>query len=420
LVEVDQDISRRSSRGRGTIRKHGAGYQVRVSAGTDPVTGERLRLQGTARTSKEADKLLTKLLRQADAFRSARTSATLGYLLDRWLPQHDVDEQTIACYDSLIRNHIRPALGDVRLTTLVRKATEVVEMFFADLRRCRARCDRRWLIDHQVVGLHDCVQAGCQPHVCRPLSAATVCRIHAVLSGACTAAVRWGWIPFNPMEAVRKPRQPRPNPQPPTPAEAARFVEEATRQDPEWGLYLWLALITGARRGELCALRWTHIDLDTGVVTIRRNYVAGREKDPKTHQIRRLSIDAATVELIRQHQTNCEKALAPVGVALDPLALSSPRHRTDRGRAARAHSRTASRDWPIVWASTRTCTRCVTTPQPNCWQQAWISARSRDASATAMARQRFGTTQPGSAEPTSRRQASSAPVCCDEWNASAR
>src|SRR6476620_5362646 len=46
-VEGAQKASRRS---RGTVRKHRSGYQVRVSAGTDPVTGELLRLQGTAPT----------------------------------------------------------------------------------------------------------------------------------------------------------------------------------------------------------------------------------------------------------------------------------------------------------------------------------------------------------------------------------
>ena len=65
-VEGAQKASRRS---RGTVRKHRAGYQVRVSAGTDPVTGERLRLQGTAPTMREAEKLRTKLLGEADTFR---------------------------------------------------------------------------------------------------------------------------------------------------------------------------------------------------------------------------------------------------------------------------------------------------------------------------------------------------------------
>ncbi|HZC72797.1 MAG TPA: hypothetical protein VE442_19025, partial [Jatrophihabitans sp.] len=132
-MEAAQERPKRGARGRGTVRKHGAGYQVRVPGGVDPVTGERLTLHGKAPTFKEAEKLRTKLLSEADSFRSARTNATLGYLLDRWLPQHDVDGHTKSTYESLIRVHIRPALGDVRLTTLVRKATETVEFFYADL-----------------------------------------------------------------------------------------------------------------------------------------------------------------------------------------------------------------------------------------------------------------------------------------------
>jgi integrase len=339
-MQTGQTRHKSGTRPRGTIREHHGSYQVRVSAGTDPVTGERVRLQGTAPTKKEAEKLQTKLLAEADSYRSARTNATLGYLLERWLPQHDVDEHTKSTYESLIRNHIHPALGGVRLATLLRNATETVEFYYADLRRCRARCDGRTLIDHRVAGTHDCVEAGCQPHACEPLAASYICRHHAVLSAACRAAVRWGWIPFNPMEAVRKPRVPRANPTPPTPREAARIVEEATRQDPEWGVYLWLALVLGARRGELCALRWTHIDLDNGVVFIRKNYVAGREKDPKTHQIRRVGIDPVTVELIRQHKTDCEKAFALAGASLDPASFvfsATPDRSRPRSPSALTH-----------------------------------------------------------------------------------
>jgi integrase len=317
-VDTAQKPPRRS---RGTIRKHRAGYQVRVSAGTDPITGDRLRLQGTAPTMKAAEKLRTTLLAEADTYRSARTNASLGFLLDRWLPQHDVDENTRESYESLIRIYLRPALGDVPLTTLVRRSTETVEQFYGELRRCRERCDGRRLIDHKADGEHDCAEAGCRPHVCRPLAAATVCRIHAVLSAACRTAQRWGWIPFNPIDAVRQPSKPRPSPRPPTPAETAQLVEEATRQHPEWGLYLWLAVVTGARRGEMVALRWNNLDLATGVMEVRRNYVWGREKDPKNHQMRRLSIDAATVELLREHQAECEKTFALVGEQLDPSSF---------------------------------------------------------------------------------------------------
>ena len=84
---------------------------------------------------------------------------------------------------------------------------------------------------------------------------------------------------------------------------------------------MWLAVVTGARRGEMCALRWSHLDLESGFMWVRRNYVAGREKDPKNHQARRLSIDAATVELIRKHRAECERPLASVGGKLDAASF---------------------------------------------------------------------------------------------------
>jgi hypothetical protein len=97
-----------------------------VSAGTD------------RHTLREAEKLRTKLLGEADTFKSARTNASIGYLLDRWLPQQDVEEDTRESFESLIRVHIRPALGDVPLMTFVRKATEIVEHLYGELRGCRA------------------------------------------------------------------------------------------------------------------------------------------------------------------------------------------------------------------------------------------------------------------------------------------
>jgi integrase len=60
------------------------------------------------------------------------------------------------------------------------------------------------------------------------------------------------------------------------------------------------------RRAELLALRWSDVDLDTGTVTVRRNYVRMNrksiEKDTKTHQMRRLALDPATVEILTEHR----------------------------------------------------------------------------------------------------------------------
>jgi integrase len=73
-------------------------------------------------------------------------------------------------------------------------------------------------------------------------------------------------------------------------------------------------------RGELLALRWHHIDLDAAILTVRRNYVRangeGYDKDTKSHQMRRVSIDAATVGLLRRHREACEKLLEVLGLPL--------------------------------------------------------------------------------------------------------
>jgi hypothetical protein len=173
---------------------------------------------------------------------------------------------------------IKPALGGVPLTTLTRKTTEVVEQVYADLRRCRACCDGRVLIDHRTGGQHDCAATGCKPHQCLPHSPSTVGRVHPPVGGTYgCAALGMGAVQSDGRSAA--PSKPRPNPPPPTPAETARMVEEATRQSAEWGLFLWLAVVTGARRGELRALRWADRDLDSGVMTISRSYVWGGEKD---------------------------------------------------------------------------------------------------------------------------------------------
>lgn len=309
-------------RRRGSVRPHYGQWQARVSAGTDPVTGERIILHETTSTEREAEKALTRLLAEADALKTARTKASFGYLLDAWFPNHDVGPSTKVTYESLIRNHIRPALGSVPLTKLQRSAAKTLEDFYGDLRRCSRRCNGRLLIDHRTDGAHDCVLRGCRTHKCKPLAASSVRQIHAVISGALSAAVRWDWLPFNPAEAVDPPARPRPDPQPPSPAEAARLVETAWQADEQWGLYLWLAMVLGARRGELVALRWQHVDFDTSFVTIRRNYVraggTAYDKDTKGHQMRRLNVDQATLDLLVSRRTSCERLLALAGVDLRP------------------------------------------------------------------------------------------------------
>jgi integrase len=321
------------SRQRGSIRRRARCYEVRVSAGEDPSTRERIvlvdsvEIEGQGERAeraayREAEKLRTKLLADADALKVARTKATVGALLERWMAQHEIDPTTRMTYESQIRMYIVPAVGDVPLVLFVRDASQRLETLYSRLRQCRALCHGKPFIERhgETGGPHDCTAAKCKPHVCKPYAASSVRSIHAILSGACSAAVRWGWISFNPMTSVRPPAKPRPQPRPPTNEQMARIVEAAWKSSAEWGLYVWLSAVLGARRGEVVALQWEDIDFDAGVVRLDENYVRTAEgmllKDTKSHQMRRVSIDEPTVKLLRQHRDDCAAQLALLGVDL--------------------------------------------------------------------------------------------------------
>ncbi len=332
-------------RSRGSIRRRGNSLQVLVYAGVDPLTGRRMYLSESTTNEAMAQRILNRLLAEVDAQRTARTRATLGTALHAWLRVHEVEANTRQGYEAYIRKYIDPALGGV---TVGKVTAKLLEEFYAELRRCRHRCDGRPFVEHRVEGPHecrmvrhrsrpgrppaggwpahdadDCAAAGCQviecpPHVCRPLSASTVRHIHFAISSALAAAVRWEWIRANPAAVAKKPREAPPQPNPPTVEQAGRIVAAAWEQDVEWGTLVWLVMVTGMRRAELLALRWLNVDLAAGVLTIRHNYVraAGQlvVKDTKTHQMRRIALDPVTVEILAEHRRRYEQIAAELGV----------------------------------------------------------------------------------------------------------
>jgi integrase len=354
-----------TGRQRGSIRQRGGSFQVRVYAGEDPLTGRAHYLTESAPDRKQAEKIMSRLLTQVDEQRDARTKATLATALDAWLKVHEAEANTLQGDLANIRLHIKPALGNVALNKI---SAQVLEEFYAELRRCHVRCDGRPRIDHRVDGEHDCREIRhrnpvgrppvgghrnhdctkmkctvieCPPHVCKPLAASTIRGIHFTISAALASAVRWEWIKSNPADVARKPRKPAPEPNPPTREQAAQIIIASWEEDADWGMFVWLTMVTGMRRAELLGLRWHHLDLIRGVLEIRRNYVwvegCAIDKDTKTHRMRRIALDADTVELLADHRRRYEEAIQSVGATSrdDAFVFS---HRV-------AHDRPYSPDW---------------------------------------------------------------------------
>ena len=318
-----QSSPRRRARG-GVDNLPSGALRVRVFTGMDPLTGKRNYLTETIppgpNAATLAEQARTRLLNQVDERRNARTKATLDQLLDKWLEVARLEGTTRNGYESKLRRHIRPALGKKQIAKI---DVETLEAFYGSLAQCRARCNGRKFIEHRVQKDHKCTEK-CRPHVCQPLADSTIRQIHWILSGAFDRAIRWRWLSVNPADKAEPPAQPKPNPRPPSPTEAGDLLTEASK-DADWGTLVWVAVMTGARRGELCALRWSDIDLDEAVIMLTRSIaqIGGTcwEKDLKTHQQRRIALDGESIAVLRAYRKRRQERALELGIKLPKNAF---------------------------------------------------------------------------------------------------
>lgn len=148
------------------------------------------------------------------------------------------------------------------------------------------------------------------------LAPQTVLRLYRELHAAFAAGVRLGLLPVNPVSRVRPPRVARREASFLEPA-AALALLEASRGTRLYAL-IYLALESGARKGELLALRWSDVDLGRRELRIRRTAreFSGRGVQysaPKTHRsARAVSLSEEAVRVLREQQRAlvCEAELA--------------------------------------------------------------------------------------------------------------
>jgi len=284
------------------IYKRGTRWRVIVYVGRDPVTGRKRQKSVTVATRAEARQAEARLITEAGTGQHrASGSKTVGELLERWLEWRQsvkpISPTTLAGYRGYIDRAILPVLGKVRLRQL---DAATLDSFYARLR-----------------------QAGGAGG--RPMAASSVRQVHAILSGALKRAVAWGWIGHNPARLAVPPSVGKADVQPPSVDDAARLLTTALAEEPELGLFLRLAVVLGARRGELCALRWADVDLDQGEILVAGGVItvkgqAPTAKDTKTHAKRRVAVGAGTVELLRARRVEQATTALACGAALAPAA----------------------------------------------------------------------------------------------------
>lgn len=218
---------------------------------------------------------------------------TVGEYLDRWLAdcvKGTVRESTFKRYEYAIRPHLKPALGRIKLKSL--NPAHVRTLY-------REKLD-----------------AGLAP--------ATVHKMHVVLHKALDQAVADGLIPRNATDAVKVPRIDREEINPLTADEANRLIE-AAHEDRLEALYV-LAVHTGLRQGELLALKWDDLDLEEGMLRVRRTltYAGGTHylAEPKTKKSRRtVRLTTGAVAALRDHLRRQMEEMAWLGSLYQPGGL---------------------------------------------------------------------------------------------------
>jgi integrase len=201
----------------------------------------------------------------------------VGEYLDSWLTdsvRDTVRQRTFERYESIVRVHIKPALGRVKLGALTPNHVR---------RLYRQKLD-----------------SGLAPR--------TVNYIHVTLHKALKDAVSDALIPRN-AASVRAPRPEKPEIHPLAPDQARKLLSIAREIEDRFEALYVLALHCGLREGELLGLKWNDIDLSEATATLRIRRTLSQTRDlghifekPKNGKGRSVKCSHKATEALKRHR----------------------------------------------------------------------------------------------------------------------
>jgi integrase len=187
---------------------------------------------------------------------------TLSDLSEKWLAlkRMETSNNTMRSYESVIKIMVN-WLGARKLISAVNQE------------------DLLFLRKELLTGAH--LLKGGQKKAKMGRKAPTVNGYMVITGGMFQFAASNGYIEKNPFEGISLLKKSKPEPDPLERDEFVRLIEAANHPQIK---NLWsLAVYTGMRHGELCALAWEDIDLKAGTIIVRRTYTRAKEFTlPKT------------------------------------------------------------------------------------------------------------------------------------------
>lgn len=138
----------------------------------------------------------------------------------------------------------------------------------------------------------------------KPLTPKTVNNCLGVLSTLFKDAVAWRYADRNPLQGVGPVRIDTSAEEFDfwTKEESDAFLEVVRQDRPRWYPFFVCALHTGMRMGEMAALRWKDVDLDRGLIHVRRSFSHGQETSPKSGRPRRMRMTGTLLVALKEHR----------------------------------------------------------------------------------------------------------------------
>jgi integrase len=265
-------MAKRRGNNEGSIYRRNDGYWV-GQYGVQTAEGTKTRYIYGKRREDVREKLTKAIADRDGGLVYDAGNITVGEYLDRWLNdsvRDTVRQRTWERYEQFVRVHLTPALGKIKLAKLT---------------------------PAHVRGLYrDKLNSGLAPR--------TVLHIHRTFTKALKQAAADGLIPRNPAAPVRPP-QPRGEEIRPLNREQVRVLFEAASGDRLEALYI-VAVTAGLRRGELQGLKWEDLDLEAGMLQVRRTCSEPKGghifEAPKSGKGRNIRLTQSAVAALRIHR----------------------------------------------------------------------------------------------------------------------
>ncbi len=316
-------MARKRKAGDGTVRQRKDGrWEGRIVIGYDD-NGYPKTKNVLAKTKKGCLEKLQKLKEECGGLKpeKVRSEMPFGDWLTYWYENHSkpkIRPTTQETYESRIRLHIIPEIGDIPLNKLTQND---LQQFYGRLKKS----GRKRFTDKYGEGLSDRMVRMC----------------HATCRSALEKAVQDGLIRVNPAIGCKLPPKKAREMQVLTREELQRFLIQA-KFEGYYEVFL-LDLATGLRRGELMALQWDDLNFKTGVLNVSKQVYDVRGQlqisTPKTkNSVRKIVLPPAVVAVLQEYKKTVDSRwMFPSPVKEDcPTTLDIYTHITDDMQRAAA------------------------------------------------------------------------------------